>query len=339
MDKVYILLLNYRGWRNTIECLESVFRLSYPSYRVIVVDNASGDGSLDRILQWASGREPAEIPRGPLRRFSEPPVLKPISTALLDLDAARQGRADADVPLTIISADRNLGYAGGSNISLSYVLAAGDASLVWLINNDTVVDPEALAHLVQRMRAVPDAGACGSTILSYDHPDEIETRGGLRYNAWLGTCLPIGKGRPGGEPLDRDRVERQMSAVQGASVLVRTEFLRDVGLMSEDYFFYFDEIDWAVRGRDRYSLAYAPESRVYHKGGGTLTQTSPLSCYYDYRARVVFTRKFYPRRLPLVLLRLALTAARRVLEGDGAALGTLRRAVSDGLAGRPAAAP
>jgi len=47
--KVAIIILNWNGWKDTIECLESVFRNTYPKYQVIVVDNGSTDGSMEKI--------------------------------------------------------------------------------------------------------------------------------------------------------------------------------------------------------------------------------------------------------------------------------------------------
>ena len=66
--RVYVLLLNWKGWRDTIECLESVFRQRYENYRVIVCDNASPDDSVERIAAWAAGRQAApEAPDSRLR--------------------------------------------------------------------------------------------------------------------------------------------------------------------------------------------------------------------------------------------------------------------------------
>ena len=53
MKRVYILIVNWNGWQDTLECLESVFRLDYPDYRVVVCDNGSTDGSCEKIIEWA----------------------------------------------------------------------------------------------------------------------------------------------------------------------------------------------------------------------------------------------------------------------------------------------
>ena len=98
-----------------------------------------------------------------------------------------------------------------------------------------------------------------------------------------------------------------MKYVVGASMLVRKEVLDEVGLMNEDYFLYFEEIDWATRAKKRFPLAYAPRSLVYHKEGGSTgtapqSQLQPAMCdYYATRNRILFTRRFHRLSLPTVL--------------------------------------
>jgi len=53
--KIAIIILNWNGWKDTIECLESVFRIDYPNYQVIVVDNNSPNNSMEYIKAWAEG--------------------------------------------------------------------------------------------------------------------------------------------------------------------------------------------------------------------------------------------------------------------------------------------
>jgi len=60
--KVAIIILNWNGWKDTIECLESVFRNTYPNYQVIVVDNGSTNGSMEKIKDWAEGKQEFIIP-------------------------------------------------------------------------------------------------------------------------------------------------------------------------------------------------------------------------------------------------------------------------------------
>ena len=75
LQKVYIILLNYNGWADTIECLESVLRNDYPNYQVIVVDNNSPNNSMNYIKKWVEGKLDVLVnPKQPLRHLSFPPV-------------------------------------------------------------------------------------------------------------------------------------------------------------------------------------------------------------------------------------------------------------------------
>jgi len=77
--KIYIILLNYNGWADTIECLESVLKNDYPNYQVIVLDNNSPNNSMEYIKAWAEGRLDVWVNQDhPLRKLSYPPVSKPI---------------------------------------------------------------------------------------------------------------------------------------------------------------------------------------------------------------------------------------------------------------------
>ena len=119
-----------------------------------------------------------------------------------------------------------------------------------------------------------------------------------------------------------ESIEEQMDYVVGASMLVSVDFLQEVGLMNEDYFLYFEEIDWAMRSSGRYCLCYAPDSYVYHKVGGSIgTSSHPASksqlCdYYTLRNRLVFTRKYYSYALPAIYLGLCGAFGLRLLFGQ-----------------------
>jgi len=99
-----------------------------------------------------------------------------------------------------------------------------------------------------------------------------------------------------------------MNYVEGASMLVSRQFLDEVGLLCEDYFLYFEEADWAIRAKGRFSLGYAPLSIVYHKVGGSIgTSSNPAtmsytSDYFNIHNRLQFTRRFYLAALPTVWL-------------------------------------
>ncbi|MBI2843612.1 MAG: glycosyltransferase family 2 protein [Armatimonadetes bacterium] len=324
-SRVWIVIINWNGWRDTIECLESVFRIDYPNYRVIVCDNASEDGSLEHIKAWAEGRMDVFVPTdNSLRSLSFPPVPKPISYIEYGRAPAEKGgdSTHADARLVLIGTGANLGFAGGNNVGLRYALARDDSDYVWLLNNDTVVHSKALGLMVKRMQESPNAGMCGATVLYYDEPEKVQALGGGVYNRWLGLSSHIGAFRPTGCPAEPERVERQMDYILGACALVSKPFLQNVGLMCEDYFLYYEEVDWALRARGHYSLAYAPESIVYHKEGRATgasnskqEEKSLTSDFFLIKSRFTLSRKFFPWLLPTVYIGLLVTLVRRIGRG------------------------
>lgn len=329
--RVYVALLNWNGWGDTLECLESVFRSDYPDFQVIVCDNASEDGSMDRLKAWAGGRFDLAEPscHQSLASLSFPPVRKPIPYVLYGRGAAEAGGggSDSSARLILIETGANLGFAGGCNIALHYALARDDFAYIWLLNNDAVVNADALSELVHRMRERPDAGICGSTLMYYHAPETIQALGGAQYNKWLGTRSPIGAHRPASMPVEVAEVEKKMSYVSGASMLVSRGFLHEIGLLCEDYFLYYEEIDWAMRARGRYALAYAPGSIVYHKEGGTIgsPRISARAEYLALRNRLLFTRKRVPVAFPTVWLGFLVVILNRLRRGQFDRIGKILR--------------
>lgn len=320
MSRCAVLLVNWNGWADTIECLESLCRLESLPSQIVVCDNASADNSLHYIKAWADGLlSPRSVPTG----SRLPQMAGPVAWVEYDRATAEAGGHDEDDAwLVLVRVGENRGFAGGNNVGLRYLLARGDSDYVWLLNNDTVVAPEALSALLRRMVAKPEAGMCGSTLLHYAVPRRVQACGGGYYCRWIGLPWHIGQFCPADRLPSVAHVERWMNYVVGASLLVSREFLVDVGLMTEDYFLYFEETDWAVRATGRYSLAYASDSLVYHKIGRSIgtssdpRRKSPLCDFYAIRNRLLFTRRHYPLSLPTVYLSVVAAFLVRLLLGE-----------------------
>jgi len=322
---VCVLLLNWNGWRDTIECLESLFRSEYENFRVVVCDNGSADGSLSHIKAWATGYldTSPRVNCPSVRALVFPPLPKQIRHIELDRLQVESGHIPAEETwdLALVDIGGNLGFAGGNNVGLRLSLNL-EFEYVWVLNNDTVVASRALSALVERMQSSPAAGICGSTLLYYDNPGKVQAWGGGYYCKWIGLPWHQGRLKKASDPINRDRAERRMNYIVGASMLVSRKFLLEVGLMCEDYFLYFEEIDWTLRGKGKYGLAYAPDSIVYHKVGGSIgTSSNPrkksFACdYYNVRNRLLFTRRYFPGALPTVYLSLGCAILVRLLLGQ-----------------------
>jgi GT2 family glycosyltransferase len=314
-----IVILNWNGWKDTVECLESVFRLRHPDFRVVVCDNASGDGSLENLKRWAQGELAAECRNPQLLHLVSPPCPKPIPYREMDCGEAQlRSIANDRSRLVLIRNGGNLGYAGGNNVGLRFALRDPECQYFWVLNNDTVVDPLALSALEERMRKQPEPGLCGSVIRSYQNPDGVYLPGGRKFSKWTGRSrIPP---RPAGNaPLSESA---DFDYVEGASMFVSRVFLETVGMLEESYFLYFEEVDWAARAQGKSALGFSPKSIVYHKEGASIGSSrergmrSSVSTQCMMRGKVLVTRRFWPWALPTVLLTLAIAALERLFTGD-----------------------
>ncbi len=311
-ERVYVLLLNWNGAADTLECLETVFRNRYPSYRVIVCDNASHDGSVETIEAWARGEIVSDV-EGPLGDLSRPPVPKPIPYVRYDRETAERGGTPGDPRLVLIDTGENLGFAGGCNVGIRYALARDDFDYVWLLNNDTAIEPDALTALVDRAREDPRIGMCGSTVPYYDRPHLLWALGGGTYNGWIAEPHNVRCREPRRaaevEKATLSELEESLAFVVGASMLVSKAFLREIGLMREDYFLYCEELDWARRAKGHYRMGVAVDSVVYHKVGrstGSIAVKTPgqrKAEYYAFANKLKITWRFYPEATPIAMPR------------------------------------
>lgn len=301
-DRVYVLIVNFRRWQDTIECLESVLRSRGADFRVVVCDNGSADGSWERLQAWAAGTADSVPASGSMARLSQPPLPKPVDHVAIG--EAEAGGTSPSGHVTFIRSATNRGFAGGNNLCLRHALNDPAVGWFWLLNNDVVVEPDAMAHLVRHMASDRRIGMCGSTVAFYDRPETVQALGGGSYLPWLGTVRHVGEGTP----VDEARMASP-DYVLGASLMVSAAFVRRIGFLSEDYFLYFEELDWAARAGGQFTVAHAPDSMVYHKEGGTSGSTragaATRPAFADYcgiRSRLLFTRRFHPWALPTVCL-------------------------------------
>jgi len=231
---VGIVVLNYRTADLTVECLRSLSgEVQQGRARVIVTDNASGDGSVERIEasirafgwgQWAS----------------------------------------------VLGLDRNGGYAFGNNAGIRAFLDSRDSpGMLMLLNPDTQVRPGAIGALREFMEGHPRVGIVGSQL---EDPAGTLQASGFRFHTVLseldgGMRLGIVSRLIGdkGVVLPPSRVARRVDWVSGACMMIRRAVLDSIGLLDEGYFLYFEEVDFARRAAEAgWECWVEPRSRVMH---------------------------------------------------------------------------
>lgn len=302
LSHVAVILVNWNGWADAVECIDSILACAYPDYHIYLVDNDSSDRSVEHIMAWCEkpcrGPDSRDFPG--VGHFSD--TGRPVRYRLLESPDGLAPEAASDCRLTIIRSGGNLGFAGGNNVGIR-VAGLSNYDYFWLLNTDTVIHADALQRLVARAQDDSSIGIIGSTLLYYSQPNLVQAMGGATLDADRVVIEHIGVNRSVSEvPVDPAGVEQRMAYVVGASMLVSRDFIEDVGYMQEDYFLYFEEIDWALRGKDKYRMGYAPGSLVYHKvGASSAKSASWFSLRLLYRNRLKFVGRFLPDRIPAVV--------------------------------------
>ncbi len=321
----YIVLLNWNGWRDTIACMESLCALEHPRTRIVVCDNDSSDDSLANIQAWCRAELAAPLPENDRLRATMRAHQVPVPFTTTTASAVASGTTVAEeIPIVLIDNEANLGFAGGNNVGLRFTLAQPDMSHVWILNNDTVVDSDCLDNMLRRLECEQAPAACGSMIHFYDDPTVIQAIGGNRFNARTGVALQSeGRFLSEDDAIDVAAIENELDYISGCSLLIPRELLETVGLLNDDYFLYYEEIDWFTRAGTSVKRCVADDARVYHREGGSIGSPSlrertpsKTADFHIFRSKHLFMRRFHPQNLMPCYLSTALEAAKRVARGQ-----------------------
>jgi len=307
--KVAIIILNWNGWKDTIECLESVVRNTYSNYQVIVIDNGSTNASMEKIKEWAEGKQEVLTPEPthPLYHLSHPPVKKPIPYIYYTREEAERGgdialeeKATKEwqerrktnskelnptplYPLVLIQTGENLGFAGGNNVGVRYTIKKDEYDYILLLNNDTVINPNFLNELVEYYD--DSTGICAPIIFKYNNTNKIWSSGG-KYNIFLGTYTNIAT-------LIKEK-QRETNFISGCCWLIKQEIFKKIGLLDNTYFLYSEDVDFCYRLKQLgYKLKIIPSSSIFHKISKTTGVDSTLMFYYFHRSKLMFIYKNY----------------------------------------------
>jgi len=302
LGKVAIIILNWNGWKDTIECLESVFRTDYPNYQVIVVDNGSTDDSVEKIKKWAEGGQEVEAdPKNPLYYLSRPPVQKPIPYIEYDKKTAEAGGLpekekllyeklpkDIPHPMILIQTGENLGFAAGNNVGIKYAMEKS-IDYICLLNNDTIVTYNFLTVLVNTLKDFKSLGPISPKILKDAEIKSIFYAGGW-VKIWSGRWGYIGYGKK--DDLYFSGV-RQTDFASGACFVCRKELFQRIGLLDEDFFFSNEEMAFGIKAK---KFGCAPmvnlNAVIYHKEGISYENDSYFRRYFSTKYRLLCLKKY-----------------------------------------------
>jgi GT2 family glycosyltransferase len=285
---VVVVVVGFDCTADVLNCLESLQASTYRDFEIHICENG-GSKAFGELVAALSKRFALALPAAAM----------PVADDRIA--ETRSDRLPPDgTPLVVHRAQANLGYAGAVNATIR-MLAGVDWDAVWVLNPDTKPEPDALTALRRRARE-GDFGVVGSRLAHLE--GSIHVLGGC-WRPWIGRGFNIGRGEPLSAPVSAGSVEARMNYIVGASMYVTRDYVESVGLMSEQYFLYNEDVDWCFR-RGGFKLGYAHDSIVFHAHGATIgssvdkRQRSPLAVYLAERNKLLFTRRFYPFRYPVV---------------------------------------
>lgn len=297
MPDLGIVILNWNTRDLLRRCLQTVLASEgIERYRVVVVDNASSDGSVDMLRR--------EFPQLEL-------IANPVN-----------GGYPAGNNLGL----RALGFEGAGRVR-------DDAPRhAMLLNPDTEVPPEALAGLVACMDARPEIGIVGPRLVLPDGSLDLACRRSFPSPAvslyrFTGLARMFPRHRQFGRynmTFADPEEELEVDAVVGACMVVRGEAIARVGLLDEDFFMYGEDLDWAWRVKQAgWKVYYQPQVVVRHVKRAASRQSRRAAHEFQ-RAMLIFYRKHYRRSTPLWLHSLVMTGL--LLKGGRAMLTEIRQA-------------
>ncbi len=203
-------------------------------------------------------------------------------------------RDHADGSRELLRQNINPGFAAGVNKGCEVLMRDDSLSHFWVLNPDCVVQPGAIAALIRFLESGQGVGVTGGRVVYRDHPDMIQSDGGV-VNYGTGATHSLNQGLSANRcpPPDASQIE----FVSGACLVLSRSFLEMVGTMSEEFFLYYEEVDWSLR-RGAFPIDFCPGLIVQHAAGASIGSGRPgrpasaFSTYFLHRSRMAFLRKY-----------------------------------------------
>ena len=213
----------------------------------------------------------------------------PLEILLVDngMETDETARFQAHLPtVRVIKSKENLGFAGGNNL----VVKEAKGDYILLLNNDTLVPPGLLEPLVELLKSDQTVGIVSPKIYYYDQPQMLQYAGTASIDFRTGRGTDAARQQLDCGQFDQ---ERATDFAHGACMLVRRQVFETIGLLTEDYFMYYEELDFSLRARQHdWGIKFSPATFIHHRESSSVGKFSPLKTYYMFRNRWLFIRRF-----------------------------------------------
>lgn len=202
--------------------------------------------------------------------------------------------------IILIESPTNVGFTGGNNLGMQYALDKGYEYII-LLNNDTFVEPGFLEVLVNYMDHHPEVGIV-QPLIYFNHNRSLVWNGGSYYNKWLGYAYTANYNKP--LQLENNKI-KQVDWVTGCAFFTRASILKETGLLADNLFMYYEDVDLSFRIRKAgFQLVFHPSAVIFHISGmsnknkvrGKEGFVNPIVHFLNIRNRIWLLKKY--TRLP-----------------------------------------
>ena len=293
--KVAIVVLNWNGGEDTINCLESVRKLEYPNFLTVVIDNGSQDGSIEKIKSWI------------YTCFKRPFMFVEYEQKVALQGGNRESErnlhaAPSSKRIVLIRNKTNLGYDGGNNVAIHYALKNPyPADYVFLLNNDAEAHKDCLDNLVQVSKDKAKS-IVGAVVINKKSQEPEFVKSGSFFKHFFVTLTT-----------DQDKNEAHglywtSSIVSGAAALIENDVLSTIYSLRGQYlnaglFAYHDELDFCFfASKIGYKAVVAGAAIVYHRNRERPSSQyrSCLFHYYFTRNAILLASSLLPLHLKIL---------------------------------------
>jgi len=201
--------------------------------------------------------------------------------------------------VTVIQTGENLGFSGGNNVGIRFALLRG-ADQVLLVNSDVTLDPDCTGHMERALRHSDERGIAGPSVLARSDPNMVASLG-ISFSPTTCRMLHLGFG----QQFDAGEVPavRDVDGVSGCAMMIKREVLQRIGLLSEEYFFSFEDLDLCLRARKvGFQTICVGPAIAYHEGGRSIGKRSPRRIYFATRNHMLMADRVASTSVPPVAL-------------------------------------